>query len=63
MECCRGPLVLLETPELNPLTVLLRSNSTPAVMAATAVFLIPPLLLYLLFADELSEGLKGCSLK
>lgn len=57
------PLVLLETPELYPLAVLLRSDITPAVMAATTVFLIPPLLLYLLFADELSEGLKGYSMK
>ncbi|MHB1154641.1 MAG: hypothetical protein ACYCWE_09020 [Eubacteriales bacterium] len=57
------PLVLLETPELYPLAVLLKSNNTPSELAATAVFLIPPLLLYLLFADELSEGLKGCYLK
>ncbi len=57
------PLVLLETPELYPLAVLLGSNISPAAMAAAAIFLIPPLLLYLLFTEELSEGLKGCSLK
>ena len=49
------PLVLMET-ELNmPLAAMLNGNSEPAALAATVVFLVLPLLLFLTFSDVLRE--------
>ena len=49
------PLVLMET-ELNmPLAAMLNGGDSPAVLAATVVFLVLPLLLYLTFSDVLRD--------
>lgn len=59
------PLVLMETVSKYPLSIripeMLAKNDTGAV-AASVVFLILPLLLYLFFKDEISYGLKGYKL-
>ena len=57
------PLVLMET-ELNmPLAAMLNGNSEPAALAATVVFLVLPLLLYMLFSDTLREEMGSMTLK
>ena len=49
------PLVLMETELKMPLAAMLNGNSEPVALAATVVFLVLPLLLYLLFSDTLRE--------
>lgn len=57
------PLVLMET-ELNmPLTAMLNGNSEPAALAATVVFLVLPLLLFLTFSDVLREEMGSMVVK
>ena len=58
------PLVLLETKENYPLTVLLsNAGSGEFAFAATAVFMLLPLGLFLIFESEILEGLEGYRLK
>ena len=49
------PLVLMETELKMPLAAMLNGNSEPVALAATVVFLVLPLLLYLTFSDVLRE--------
>ena len=60
------PLVLMETVAKYPLSVripeMLGKGDAGAV-AASVVFLIPPLLFYLFFKDEIVDGLAGYKLK
>ena len=49
------PLVLMETELKMPLAAMLNGNSEPAALAATVVFLVLPLLLFLTFSDVLRE--------
>lgn len=49
------PLVLLETPWNMPLAAFLNQSGDSSVSAAVVVFLLMPLLLYLLFSDILWE--------
>ena len=49
------PLVLMETELKMPLAAMLNGNSQPVALAATVVFLVLPLLLYLTFSDVLRE--------
>jgi ABC-type sugar transport system, permease component len=56
------PLVLMETFARYPLTVLiarLAATADAGTMAASVVIMIPPLLLYLFFKDEVTEGLAA----
>lgn len=57
------PLVLMETELKMPLAAMLGSNSEPAALAATVVFLVLPLLLYLLFSDTLREEMGSMVVK
>ncbi len=57
------PLVLMETELKMPLATMLSKNGEPAALAATVVFLILPLLLYLLFSDTLREEVGNITLK
>ena len=60
------PLVLMETVSKFPLSVripeMLSKNDIGAA-AASLIFLIPPLLLYMFFKDEIVDGLAGYKLK
>ena len=49
------PLVLMETELKMPLAAMLDGTGESAALAATVVFLVLPLLLYLLFSDTLRE--------
>lgn len=59
------PLVMLESADKFPLAVLL--NSTIAFntyeLASIAVFLLPPILLFLMFYDDVLEGMSKYNLK
>lgn len=58
------PLVLLETNENYPLAVLLSNTETGEFsFAATAIFILLPLCLFLIFENEILEGLEGYRLK
>lgn len=61
------PLVLLETLEKYPLSVMISDFSARAgdlgAAAASVVIMIPPLLLYMFFKDEITEGLASYKLK
>lgn len=57
------PLILLETEAIYPLSITLRSIEVTEVFAAITIFLIPPMLLYLWFKDEIIEGLAAYRLK
>ncbi len=57
------PLVLMETELKMPLAAMLNGNSAPAALAATVVFLVLPLLLYLLFSDTLREEMGSMMVK
>lgn len=58
------PLVLIETKDYYPLSVLLsNSNGDSLSFAATAIFLLLPLGLFLMFDNEILEGLEGYRLK
>ena len=54
------PLVLLESRENYPLAVLLSGGSD---YAATVIFMLLPLGLFLMFESEILEGLEGYQLK
>jgi len=60
------PLVLMETVSKYPLSVripeMLSKNDAGAA-AASVIFIIPPLLLYMFFKDEIVDGLAGYKLK
>jgi|GEM_PF-2436397 len=56
------PLVLTETFARYPLTVViakLAATADAGTLAASVVIMIPPLLLYLFFKDEITEGLAA----
>lgn len=60
------PLVLMETVSKFPLSVRIPemlSKGEAGAAAASVLFLIPPLLLYLFFKDEIVDGLAGYKLK
>ncbi len=59
------PLVLLETRELYPLAVMLNSMTAESLLgfAATVLFFLAPLLLFLYFENEIMEGLGEYRLK
>lgn len=60
------PLVLMETVEKFPLSVRIPemlSKGDAGAAAASVIFLIPPLLFYLFFKDEIVDGLAGYKLK
>ena len=57
------PLVLMETELKMPLAAMLGGADTPAVLAATVVFFVLPLLLYLTFADILREEMGSMVVK
>ena len=60
------PLVLMETISKYPLSVRIPemlSKGDAGAAAASVIFLIPPLILYLFFKDEIGDGLKGYKLK
>ena len=58
------PLILLETKEQYPLAVLLSGAETGSFsFAATAIFMLLPLGLFLIFESEILEGLEGYRLK
>ena len=57
------PLVLMETELKMPLAAMLNGNGEPAALAATVVFLVLPLLLYLLFSDTLREEMGSMVVK
>ena len=58
------PLVLLETKKNDPLAVLLSgAGNDESAFAATAIFMLLPLCLFLLFESEIMEGLEGYRLK
>ena len=59
------PLVLLETRELYPLAVMLNSITAESLLgfAATVLFFLAPLLLFLYFETEIMEGLGEYRLK
>jgi len=60
------PLVLMETVSKFPLSVRIPemlSKGDAGAAAASLIFLIPPLLLYLFFKDEIADGLAGYRLK
>lgn len=54
------PLILLESGKEFPLAVLLSriSASDGLAMAAVVLFLIPPMLLFVLFEEEITEGIQ-----
>lgn len=54
------PLILLESQEKYPLSVLLSriSASDAVAMAAVVLFLVPPFLLFSLFETEITEGIR-----
>ena len=59
------PLILLETRELYPLAVMLNSITAESLLgfAATVLFFLAPLLLFLYFETEIMEGLGDYRLK
>lgn len=60
------PLVLMETVAKFPLSVRIPemlAKSDIGATAASVAFLIPPLLLYMFFKDEIADGLSGYKLK
>lgn len=58
------PLVLLKTKENYPLAVVLsKGDQGTFSLAATAIFMLLPLGLYLMFENEILEGLEGYRLK
>ena len=58
------PLLLLETQKNYPLSVLLAGTESGAfAFAATVVFMLLPLGLFLIFENEILEGLEGYRLK
>ena len=60
------PLVLMETSAKFPLSVRIPemlSKGDAGAAAASVIFMLPPLLLYLFFKDEIIDGLSGYKLK
>ena len=57
------PLVLMETELKLPLAAMLADRDEPAALAATVVFLVLPLMLYLLFSDVLREEMGSMVMK
>lgn len=59
------PVILMETRSKFPLAILLNEITPGNVLgfAATLIFFIPPLLVFMLFEDEVVEGLKDYRLK
>lgn len=60
------PLILLETFEKYPLSVMiadLTGRAGTGSLAASVIIMIPPLLLYMFFKDEITEGLASYKLK
>lgn len=57
------PLVLMETVLKMPLAAMLTDIDEPAALAATVVFLVLPLMLYLLFSDTLREEMGNIVVK
>ena len=57
------PLVLMETELKMPLAAMLGGTGESAALAATVVFLVLPLLLYLLFSDVLREEMRNLVVK
>ena len=60
------PLILMETFEKYPLSVMIADFSEKTGtggLAASVVFMIPPLLLYMFFKEEITEGLASYKLK
>ena len=55
------PLVLMETELKMPLAAMLNGGDAPVVLAATVVFWVLPLLLYLLSSDVLREEMGSWS--
>lgn len=59
------PLVMIESEDKYPLAVLLNSNITFNLyeLASIVVFLLPPVLLFLIFNDDVLEGMSKYNLK
>jgi multiple sugar transport system permease protein len=60
------PLVLMETISKYPLSVRIPemlAKGDFGAAAASVIFLIPPLLLYMFFKDEIADGLAGYKIK
>lgn len=57
------PLVLMETELKMPLAAMLKDVDTPVALAATVMFLVLPLLLYLIFSDTLLEEMENMVVK
>ncbi|MGN1127836.1 MAG: carbohydrate ABC transporter permease [Candidatus Flemingiibacterium sp.] len=57
------PLVLMETELKLPLAAMLTDRDEPAALSATVVFLVLPLMLYLLFSDVLREEMGSMVMK
>lgn len=57
------PLVLMETELKLPLAAMLTDRDEPVALAATVVFLVLPLMLYLLFSDVLREEMGSMVMK
>ena len=57
------PLVLMETELKLPLAAMLTDRDEPVALSATVVFLVLPLMLYLLFSDVLREEMGSMVMK
>ena len=57
------PLVLMETELKLPLAAMLTYRDEPVALSATVVFLVLPLMLYLLFSDVLREEMGSMVMK
>lgn len=57
------PLVLMETELKMPLAAMLKGADTPVELAATVMFLVLPLLLYLMFSDILRDEMRSMVVK
>ena len=57
------PLVLMETELKLPLAAMLTDRDEPVALSATVVFLVLPLMLYLLFSDVLREEMGSMVIK
>lgn len=57
------PLVLMETELKLPLAAMLTDREEPVALSATVVFLVLPLMLYLLFSDVLREEMGSMVMK